>query len=109
MLEEASGLSTEQTIDTGLPLIGVAIKMEWFKEPERERGGDRMREGKKRAPPSEFTLVLSPVFVHCVRSSSVVTPINRPVHLHPDRDKCNDKTVPLQKWKPLDDTAITVG
>lgn len=42
VLEEASGLSTEQTIDTGLPLIGSAIKMEWFQEPERERVGDRM-------------------------------------------------------------------
>lgn len=47
MLEEGSGLSTEQTIDTGLPLIGSAIKMEWFKEPERERGGDSRREEKK--------------------------------------------------------------
>lgn len=41
MLEEGSGLSKEQTIDTGLPLIGSAIKMEWFQEPER----DQMRAG----------------------------------------------------------------
>lgn len=60
MQEEGSGLSTEQTIDTGLPLIGSAIKIEWFKEVEREGG-------RGRAAPSEFTLVLSPVFVHCVR------------------------------------------
>lgn len=57
MLEEGSGLSTEQTIDTGLPLIGSAIKMEWFRE-----AGE-----KERAAPPEFTLVLSPdFFVHCV-------------------------------------------
>lgn len=28
VLQEGSGLSTEQTIDTGLPLIGSVIKME---------------------------------------------------------------------------------
>lgn len=46
--EEGSGLSTEQTIDTGLPLIGSAIKMEWFKEPERERTRERGRRGEKK-------------------------------------------------------------
>ncbi len=65
-------------------------------ERKRERRSERRKKG---APPSEFTLVLSPAPVHCVKSSSVVTPINRPAHLHPDRDKSNDKTVPLQKWK----------
>lgn len=44
MLEEGSGLSTEQTIDTGLPLIGSAIKLEWLKEPEREKEGETEEE-----------------------------------------------------------------
>lgn len=37
--------------------------MEWFKEPEQEKEGETEREGEKRAAPSEFTLVLSPVFL----------------------------------------------
>lgn len=44
MLQEGSGLSTEQTIDTGLPLIGSAIKMERFKEGASKRGGGAVRE-----------------------------------------------------------------
>lgn len=94
MLEEGSGLSTEQTIDTGLPLIGSAMKMERFPEAGEE----------KRAAPPEFTLVLSPDFLCAASSSSVVTEINRRAHLHPDRDKCNDSS-----GRPRDDTAITAG
>lgn len=37
MQQEGSGLSTEQTIDTSLPLIGSAIKMEGFKEQKRRQ------------------------------------------------------------------------
>lgn len=63
VLEEASGLSTEQTIDTGLPLIGSAIKMEWFQEPERERVGDRMS-GKGGGGESEHHLLNLPLSCH---------------------------------------------
>lgn len=49
-------------------------------------------------------------FAHCGKSFSVVTPINRALHLHPDRDKCNARTVSLRKTgRPLDDTAITAS
>lgn len=100
MLEEGSGLSTEQTIDTGLPLIGSAIKMEWFKEPEQEEEGETEPEGEKEQHLLNLPLSCHQFFVHCVKSSPLVTPINRPVHLHPDRDKCNDETDTLQKkWK----------
>lgn len=74
--------------------------MEWFKEAGREReGGAKEKETGKKTPSPEFTLVLSPDFAHGVKSSSVICPINRPLHLHPDRDKCNDKTVLPQKWR----------
>ena len=71
MLEEGSGLSTEQTIDTGLPLIGSAIKMEWFKEPRRVKGGGVERRIKRLGVSSTFlNLPLSCLQVFCALHKS---------------------------------------